>query len=64
MVQPQPAVKVLTDNTSEIILAKWDGERFALVYVNKALAGTKTIILNPKEMMKLIEFAGKLGKYN
>ena len=57
--------RIITDNNSEKITVKWDGERFAVVsekgdgwYEAKE---SNTIILNPREMLDLIEFAGKCG---
>ena len=57
--------KILTDNAGEKITVKWDGERFAMSqekgdgwYEAKE---SNTIILNPREMLTLIEFAGKCG---
>ena len=58
--------KVITDNSSEKITVRWDGTRFALVHHYKndppLLGDTQTLILNPKEMMSLINFAGTLGQ--
>lgn len=57
--------KILTDNTVEKITVKWDGERFALIhklkddYIDLA---PFTTILNPKEMLNLVEFANKAVK--
>ena len=55
--------KVITDNASEKITVKWDGERFALIKTVKWTDEpfTSTFILNPREMLDLIDFAGKLG---
>ena len=58
--------KVLTDNAGELIKIRWDGVRFALTqekgdgwYEAKK---SSVIILNPREMMSLISFAGALGE--
>lgn len=55
--------KVITDNAGERIIVKWDGVRFSLVHQLKIPddASRKVIILNPKEMIELIEFSGNLG---
>lgn len=56
--------KILTDNTTEKILVRWDGERFGIIHQYRNPDGTATttaIILNPKEMLDLIDFAGKQG---
>ena len=56
--------KILTDSSSEKITIKWDGTRFALVEKRKGNdigVTTSIILLSPKEMMSLVEFAGKLG---
>ena len=54
--------KILVDNPSEKITARWDGERFSLshLYTFKCVTKLHTIILSPKEMLELIEFARKL----
>ena len=53
--------KVITDNASEKITVKWDETRFTLVMQRNDINYRQTITLNPKEMLDLIEFAGKLG---
>ena len=54
--------KILVDNTGELIRVVWDGTRFAITQQYKNIcAPSRTIILNPREMFDLIEFAGKLG---
>jgi len=53
--------KVLTNSAGEKITVRWDGERFALVHYLKYLDTTEAIILNPREMLDLIKFAGTLG---
>ncbi len=54
--------KVITNNSSERLVIKWDGERFGLVCSIKGQTwGINAIILNPREMLELIEFAGNLG---
>jgi len=54
---------ILTDDAGGRILARWDGERFAIVQQNSIPddATTKTIILNPIEMLELVKFAGSCG---
>jgi len=59
--------KVITNNASEVISIKWDGERFALTHIRKSLVEKELtvkdiIILNPREMLDLVIFAGSLGK--
>ena len=54
--------KILTDNASDLIIAKWDGIRFALVNRHRSDGAVDVIILNPKEMLDLIEFANKAVK--
>ncbi len=54
--------KVLTDNAYEKVTARWDGERFALVWESDLL-GTKrmnVILLNPREMSDLVEFVKEI----
>lgn len=57
--------KVITDNSSERITVKWDGERFAIIQQKKddkrTLAPCAVIVFNPKEMMDIIQFAANLG---
>jgi len=61
--------KILTDNPSETITIKWDGERFILVQGKQMestsgfahITGYTAIILNPREMLELVEFASKQG---
>lgn len=53
--------KILTDNATELIKVRWDRERFALILYDKERMFFKTIILNPREMLDLVEFAGKMG---
>ncbi len=48
--------KVLTMNGSEIITAKWDGVRFALIYLDRVRSQEKIIILNPTEITNLQSF--------
>lgn len=48
--------KVITSNAGEEIKSVWDGERFALVHKSHAAKKSKTIILNPKEMLDLTKF--------
>jgi len=53
---------IITDNSSETITVKWDGERFAIVQQLKFLEPPPyVIILNPREMKSLISFASKIG---
>ncbi len=54
--------QILTDNAVEVIKVKWDGERFALTQYYKGDDELRVIILNPKEMITLIVFAGSLGE--
>lgn len=51
--------KVLTDNSVGKLTVRWDGERFALI--EREGSKSKVIILNPKEMLGLIQFAGSCG---
>ncbi|KKM04732.1 hypothetical protein LCGC14_1761320 [marine sediment metagenome] len=54
--------KVITDNTYEKVTARWDGERFALVWESDLL-GTKrmnVILLNTREMAELVEFVKEI----
>ena len=53
------ATKLITDNISERLEAKWDGERLALVRHNKLNgldAGARIIILNETEARELVKF--------
>ena len=60
--------KILTDTAIETVKVRWDGERFGIVRKRPVgtdkgtVTFTDTIILNPREMLDLIEFAGKLGR--
>ena len=57
--------KIITDNSEEIIMLKWDGERFALCSMRTEAGIKRTvaiIVLNPIEMMKVVQFASKLGE--
>lgn len=58
--------KILTDNACEKLKVRWDGERFTLIHTHKftpeANGCMNAIILNPKEMLQLISFAGRLGR--
>lgn len=53
--------KIITDNAVERVTVKWDGERFA---ITQLICGTppllRVVILNPREMMDVIIFAGNL----
>ena len=49
--------KVLTDNASEKITVKWDGTRFAIIQKFKSSSSSRTVILNPREMLDLVQFA-------
>ena len=55
--------KVITNNACETITIKWDGQEFALVHQLKVPddASTRTIVLNPVEMLELVKFASSLG---
>ena len=55
--------KVITDNMEEKIIVKWDGNRFALVQQTggELTNQIKAIILSPREMMEIVQFAGNLG---
>lgn len=60
MVTPLPTVKVLTDNTSETILVRWDGARFVLMTEKMDSPHPipkSVIILNPREMQDQVDFA-------
>jgi len=56
--------KIITNNGGERMIVRWDGERFALISFRKAEGSpiTNVILLNPKEMISLISFAGTLGE--
>ena len=58
--------KVITDNNTEQIVIKWDGERFAIVgeYKRRDEIPLKrmVLILSPKEMLEIIKFASSLGE--
>ena len=55
--------KILTDTTLETVKVRWDGERFGIVHLYKVCdLPSHIILLNPKEMLDLVEFAGKLGR--
>lgn len=46
----------ITDNSVESLRINFDGERFALVHIDKAKALTKTILLNPGEALTVEKF--------
>ena len=51
-------VKVITDNLAEKIIVRWDDERFSLIQVSRDnKPSTNVVILNPREMRELVEFA-------
>ena len=52
--------KVLTDNSMEKRTIKWDGTRFGLVDLDRMKNHTHTTILNPREMLGMIEFGKEL----
>ena len=58
--------KILSTGSNEAIRIVWDGERFALIEASKESGNLEKvkqiIILNPKEMLDLIQFAGNLGE--
>ena len=57
--------KILTDNAGEKIVVRWDGTRFTLIKMKKAVFGNKVsdiIFLNPREMLEVVEFASSLGR--
>jgi len=58
--------KILTDSACEKLTIRWDGVRFFLIHRHKFTSEQEgcmnAIILNPKEMLDLIEFAGRLGR--
>ena len=45
--------KIITDNASEKIIIKWDGERFAIIAIKKSKGGVIITVLNPKEMLDI-----------
>ena len=53
--------KIITDNTGEQIRIRWDRIRFTIIRTDKLSSTTfplkKAIILNPREMKDIIEFA-------
>lgn len=56
--------KIITDNSVGILRIKWDGTRFILISERKDNdmgIPSSIIILNPREMMDIVQFAGKLG---
>lgn len=53
--------KIITNNSAEMIKISWDGERFALIRVDKKEA-VCIIVLNPREMMDIILFGTTLGE--
>jgi len=55
--------RILTNNAGEKITVTWDGERFALVHhIKDEQSMAYAIILNPKEMLDLVEFARLLAE--
>lgn len=59
--------KIIVNNDIERVTVSWDGERYALVqwkmFCGSVVSGSAVaIILNPREMLTLIEFAGNPGK--
>jgi len=52
---------VITDNSSESLILRWDGWRFALVHKTfSSTEVTKTIILSVREMSQLVAFVTSL----
>ena len=51
-------VKVITDNLTEKIEVKWDGEIYALVRIryDQETGLSRVIILNPREMNEVVKF--------
>ena len=49
--------KIITDNGTETITVKSDGERFGLVHKKRDKPASEVIILNYNEMRELIKFA-------
>lgn len=55
--------KIISEGMLRRTMVKWDGVRFALIEYDKETGDTESIIvLNPAEMLKLINFAGTLGE--
>ena len=54
--------KVITSNSEQVLKIIWDGERFALIELDREKS--KVVILNPREMLEVILFGGTLGKEN
>lgn len=48
--------KIITDNASETITIKSDGERFGLVHKRVTKPSSEVIILNYSEMKEIIKF--------
>ena len=57
--------KVITDNSSEKLVVRWDGTRFGIVYFekwNNVALKTFAVILNPNEAMALVKFLASCGE--
>ena len=54
-------VKVVTDNSSERITVKWDEVKFAIITERKDGYGITSTVLNPREMLDIVKFAGECG---
>ena len=52
--------KVITSEPKQVLKVVWDGERFALIELNREKS--KVILLNPREAMMLVKFLGSCGK--
>ena len=52
--------KIITENSVETLIIRWDGERFALI--ERGGDKSKVIILNPREMLDLVNFACEVGE--
>lgn len=56
--------KIITDSSEETVRIIWDGTRFIIISVGKGPnigRPITIIILNPREMMDIVQFASNLG---
>jgi len=57
--RPKIATRVITDNSDQALIIKYDGERFALIERDKVMPDmpvNKIIMLNPREAKEISDF--------
>jgi len=57
--RPKIVTRVITDNSDQTLIIKYDGERFALIERDKVMPDmpvNKIIMLNPREAKEISDF--------